>query len=298
MILAACSCIAFVSCSSDESSRTAASPSTSGNSPSPAPNDSEVTALLSEALPIQFLLAPSETDYALLDNAVDVLTSDCMTESGFDYEPYPPRPSRNLLDLRTRYGLLTATDAASSGYRSTIPSGDPPEYLTEVDRIDREREAEGGSYMETLYGPDGDGGCRSDASTQIWGGPTGLMSVPGYEDIVGLSVQSRELLLREDDAVAADRMWSMCMAERGYQFASWVDAQSKFLVPGSEATTAEIDQATTDVQCRESVGLERILFEAETRIQNELIDQSPLARTFEDQINAAVVRAKAYDPLN
>jgi len=291
--LAVCSCIAFVSCTSDQPNQTATSPSTSDSSSSATPSDSEATALLSEALPLQLLLAPSETDYALVDKAVDGLTRDCMTSHGFDYEAYPPRPKRNLLDLRARYGLLTTADAASSGYRSTVPAGDPPDYVAEVDRIDREREAQGESYLQALYGPNGDGGCRAEASTQIWGGPTGLMSVPGYEDIVELSVQSRDLLLQEDDAAAAVRSWSACMAERGYHFTGWGDARAKFVVPGSEVTRQEIDQAVTDAQCRKSVGLERIFFGAETRIQNKLIEESPFAQAFGDQISAAVVRAKA-----
>jgi len=262
-------------------------------------DEPDLQALLAAVLPLQNLLAPTETDYLILDNAVDVVTTDCMKQRGFDYQPYPPRPKRNLLDLRTRYGLLTAAaDAATSGYRTTIPFGDPAEYLAEVDKIDRERDAAGESYLTTLYGPNGDGGCRADASMQIWGGPTGLMSVPGYEAIVDLSVQSRELILHEDDVMAADRAWSACMAERGYQFTTWVDAPAKFLVPSSSVTTAEIDQATADAQCRRMVGLERIMFDAETRVQNRLLEESPFAQAFQSQVDAAVQRAKAYDPLD
>ena len=66
----------------------------------------------------------------------------------------------------------------------------------------------------------------------------------------------------------------------------------------SSVTTAEIDQATADAQCRRLVGLERIMFDAETRVQNQLLQDSPFAQTFQSQVEAAVQRAKAYDPLD
>ncbi len=51
---------------------------------------------------------------------------------------------------------------------------------------------------------------------EIWGGPTGLIPVPGFEDIVQLSVQSRDLLLHNEKALTADNAWSNCMATHGY----------------------------------------------------------------------------------
>lgn len=253
---------------------------------------------MGEALPLELVLTPAEADYSALDAAVDLLIDQCMTARGYEYEPYPPRPPRHLLDLRVRYGYLTADEAATAGYRSTIPSGEPPQYLAEVEKIDRDRDAEGPDYLEALFGPNGDGGCRADASTEIWGGPTGLSSVPGYEDLIQLTVQARDLLQSDPDVASVDRSWSICMADRGYHFDSWIDAPVPFLLPGSDVSTAEIEQATVDAECRESVGLEPVLFATETRIQTELIAESPLVDGFSEQISAAIARAKKTGPLS
>ena len=290
--LAACAaiCMALAACSSGHPNE-ASSPST-GNSSA---NDSDKASLLAEALPLELLLMPSEADYPILDDAVDLLTKECLAALGFSYGPYPPRPPRRLLDLRSRYGFLTVEDAASSGYRTTVPMGDPAEYMTEVGRIDSEREAKGEPYLLALYGPNGDGGCRADASMEIWGGPTGLISVPGFEDIVQLSVQSRDLLLHDEKALTVDNAWSSCMATHGYQYDSWVDAPAKFLLPGSEVSTREIEQATVDAQCRDTNDFERLLFDAETVIQDQLIAGSPLVQGFRERIRDAVERAKSYN---
>ena len=290
--LAACAaiCMTLAACISLHPNE-ASSPST-GNSSA---NDSDKTSLLAEALPLELLLMPSEADYPILDDAVDLLTKECLAALGFSYEPYPPRPPRRLLDLRSRYGFLTLEDAVSSGYRTTIPLGDPAEYMIAVGRIDSEREAKGETYLLALYGPNGDGGCRADASMKIWGGPTGLISVPGFEDIIQLSVQSRDLLLHDEKAFTADNAWSSCMATHGYQFDSWVDAPARFLLPGSEVSTREVEQATVDAQCRDKNDFERQLFDAETVIQDKLIADSPLVQGFQTRIRDAVERAKSYN---
>ena len=173
--------------------------------------------------------------------------------------------------------------------------GDPAEYMIAVGRIDSEREAKGEAYLLALYGPNGDGGCRADASMEIWGGPTGLISVPGFEDIVQLSVQSRDLLLHDEKALTADNAWSSCMAKHGYQYDSWVDAPGRFLLPGSEVSTREIEQATVDAQCRDTNDFERLLFDAESVIQDQLIADSPLVQGFRERIRDAVERAKGYN---
>ena len=130
---------------------------------------------------------------------------------------------------------------------------------------------------------------------KIWGGPTGLISVPGFEDIVQLSVQSHDLLLHDEKAFTADNAWSNCMATHGYQYDSWVDAPTKFLLPGSEVSTREIEQATVDAQCRDTNDFERQLFDAETVIQDKLIADSPLVQGFQTRIRDAVERAKSYN---
>ena len=85
-------------------------------------------------------------------------------------------------------------------------------------------------------------------------------------DIVQRSVQSRDLLLHDEKALTADNPWSSCMATHGYQYDSWVDAPAKFLLPGSEVSTREFEQATVDAQCRDTNDFERLLSDAETVI--------------------------------
>ncbi len=108
-------------------------------------------------------------------------------------------------------------------------------------------------------------------------------------------MKSRDLLLHEDKALTADNAWSNCMATHGYQYDSWVDAPAKFLLPDSEVSTREIEQATVDAQCRETNGFERLLFDAESVIQDRLIADSPLVQGFQQRIRDAVERAKSYN---
>lgn len=282
----------LVSCSSEQVAQTSETSIGAAGSA----GEAERIAVISAALPLELLLVPSETDYPLLDAAVNQLTAQCMNERGYDYEPYPGRPPVRLLDLRIRYAALTRNEAAQSGYRATVPAGAPADYLAEVDRIDNERDAAGADYLGALYGPNGDGGCRGDASMTVWGGPTGLMSVPGYQDIVQLSVEAFGLLEAAPDVKTTNRAWSDCMTGRGYRFENWTQAPKKFLLPDTSVSPQEIDQATADVQCREDVGLEKVLFAAESRIQADLIDKSPLIDDFTARIKAAVIRAKELDP--
>ncbi len=57
----------------------------------------------------------------------------------------------------------------------------------------------------------------------------------------------------------------------------------------------EIEQATVDAQCRDTNGLERVLFEAKSVIQDKVIADSPLVQGFRERIRDAVERAKSYD---
>ena len=49
---------------------------------------------------------------------------------------------------------------------------------------------------------------------------------------------------------------------------------------------------------RKKKPLEAVRFDAETRVQNQLLQDSPFAQTFQSQVKASVQRAKAYDPLD
>lgn len=260
----------------------------------PVVDNSEREGVLNEALPLELLLVPSEADYPLLDEAVNLKTRDCMKASGYEFEPYPSRPTQRVLDARVRYGYLSSADAADSGYRSTVPSAGSSEYLSEVQRIDEDQQQLGEDYLQTLYGLNNDAGCRGQASIEIWGSSTGLTSVPGYNEILDLSVQSMALLVADPEAREANSTWSICMGEQGYRYDTWADAPTKFLLPGSEVTAAEIEQAVVDARCRDTASLEPTLFEIETRIQNDLIAKSPFVAAFVDRIATAIDKAKRY----
>ncbi|MEO6126556.1 MAG: hypothetical protein ABIR32_22875 [Ilumatobacteraceae bacterium] len=250
-----------------------------------------------QLLPFEAVLRPSEAGYRLLDRAVDDLIGGCMKSSGYGYEPYPDRPLTPVLDVRRRYGAISEMEAMATGYRSLVPTDGPPGYVAEVDRIDAARSNDGAGYLAALYGPNGDGGCRAEASNAVWAAPTGLTSMPGYPELIDLSAESFDRLLVDPDSVASDAAWSACMADRGYDFRSWTDAPATFLTPGSSVSQPEIDQATADVSCRNSADLLARLFAAETRIQNEMIDDNfTLVDDFAGRLSAAVDRAKKLEP--
>lgn len=258
-------------------------------------------------LPIEAVLVQSERDREVLQAAVDVLVGRCMAERGLRYIPYPPEPAQSPFDVRLRYGALRVEDAQQHGYIR------PPDvalinFYDMVENIDSERMALASAYNSVLYGTEGDfgagehdepTGCYPRAEQQIFGTSGGFANVEGYREIVELQLESNlELYASQvgEDAIAS---WQDCMSRAGFVVSTWWEARSAFLpVDGIDLfdelpppSAEERQQAVADALCREATQLERILFEEESRILEEMLEvHSETIRDFQARVDGAIAR--------
>lgn len=242
-----------------------------------------------KTLPVGYYLDLSGDQQSLVWNAVDNLDRECMEDKGFEYLPYPPPEPRFGLGLGPRYGLLRQEEAQESGYDSTYQRGESPAYSAAVAAVDARRASVPG-FDEALYGNGGSStGCHGASRLTVYG-TAALSQMDGYEELFAIQAASVDELYASPEGLQAVADWSACMKSSGYDFARWWEARESAIGSSpSEVTT----QAVTDANCRVQTRLEARLFEAETYIQERMLEQSPgLVERVENAMRALLERAK------
>jgi hypothetical protein len=206
-------------------------PVAQGNSPAPLGRFGELT--------------PSEM--SLQNEAVARLTSGCMQRAGFDY----PAGWAVVKFVPDRYGHLDPTVVEQYGYGlppadedPTVPTGKEPE-----------------AYLQALVGPDvlsgkvqGIKGCLGEATEMLLGESDEYFS--SLREVQAIDTKAMRDALADPRYDDAQRLWSACMHDNGYQASSFGEVIDRFSRDeGAPASAAELAAANIDLSCRDKTGV-------------------------------------------
>ena len=270
----------LVGCASHEPS----APGTSGASSSapesiPSPS-SPAHASYTFRLPLA-VYSYSDADYAVIQAAEQVLARDCMRDFGLAYRPAKSPAPAEAQDRR--YGLTDRASAERYGYRMPPRPETPSPKLTE-------------DQVKVLYGDrSGPAGAPKNSELRYRGkkvpdegclGAAVLGFRKPYEDEAGAEAASRistasyENSQKVPEVRAVFGKWSTCMKQKGYDYASPMEAMAAPAFVRGKVSATEKDTAEADVSCKEKTGLPDVWFAAESSIQKDMIraDSEPLRR--------------------
>lgn len=230
-------------------------------------------------LPVSAYLFTPEQE-AVVDTAHSTLAADCMKRFGFDWPVTKAEPTKVV---SRRYGVVGEKIAAEYGYHVIPSPGDdehaegavssgaklPPEaYMVYRPKVGKA--GAGGSYQ----GKDiPEGGCMGEASRKLGldkvqdpaKGKIGLLSIDFSS--FGKAQETPEFKKVQDE-------WAACMKKSGYQYTAFLQPVEKYAAQGNSASPEEKAVATADVKCKQETKLTTVLVRAETKIQNDYIEQN------------------------
>ncbi|MGC2999443.1 hypothetical protein ACPF8X_14035 [Streptomyces sp. G35A] len=231
-----------------------------------------------QRLPIAAYSLPQD-DQRVIRSAQELLTRACMKGFGIDYTPAEVPPARQVADRR--YGISDRQTALRYGYRF------PPEQTAGPQKSDltpEERKVlvgnnrQGAAETETSAKPaqyNGrtipDEGCLGASITEF---RKKYAYEPGVAAAGRIAVGSYKDSLNDPKVKAAMSEWSRCMKEKGYDYATPIEAVESQTFEGDEPTAAEKKTALADFTCKEKTGLLDTWFSTERRIQRAMIKDS------------------------
>lgn len=261
----------LVGCASHEPSASgpsSASPSVPESVPSPsAPARENYTFRLPLAV-----YSYSDADYEVIRSAEQVLARDCMKDFGLTYRPAKSPAPAEVQDRR--YGLTDRASAERYGYRMPPQPRTPKAQLTEdqIKVLYGNRSAPAGSAKNTELRYRGkkvpDEGCLGAAV---------LGFRKPYENEAGAAVASRISTASYENSQKAPEVravfgkWSSCMKQKGYDYASPMEAMAAPGFVRGKVSAVEKDTAEADVSCKERTGLAEVWFAVESAIQKDMI---------------------------
>ena len=221
-------------------------------------------------------------DFVLVEEAIAA----CMRAEGFEYQPQAAPPAQmNPADLGAlpgtrefaeQYGYGITTDPWQAQLDDVSGATDP-----NAEMLGAMTEAEITEYYAALYGTDASeeydwrsGGCAGRADHEVNG------TVPGLDDdaLAILMGELTEVLSVTSDASLEPLVgrWAECMSEAGYpgltsvdQPAAEIAGRQKSGGDPDELAKDEIEMATADLECRESVGYTQALREIQVERQED-----------------------------
>ncbi|MEV7611633.1 hypothetical protein [Streptomyces sp. NPDC089799] len=230
-------------------------------------------------LPVSAYLFTAEQQ-ALVDNAHSTLAADCMKRFGFDW---PVKKAEAAKGVNRRYGVVGEKVAAEHGYHVIASAGDSEHAEGSVSRAPKlppeaymvygakgGKAGAGGSYQ----GKDiPEGGCIGEAGRKLGldkvqdpaKGKIGLLSID-YSSF-GKAQATPEFKKAQDE-------WVACMKKSGYQHTAFLQPAEKYAAQGNSASPEEKVVAKADVKCKQETKLATVLLRAETKIQNDYIEQN------------------------
>jgi hypothetical protein len=251
-----------------------------------APKSSSLTADL--ALPVEGYIF-SESEMGLLTHAMNDLARDCMKAKGFDYRPDETDTTPDIGVMDRRYGIANSYTAATYGYHFPTPRTGRANVrsLGEAGRIALSGKPRADGRL------DPDGGCVGEAKRRL----AGDKGTFGPDEIARrINLDSYVRSQKDPRVLAVFRAWSSCMADRGYRYASPMDAIDDPRFGKARTDPAEISTARADVECKKRTRLVRIWFDVESAMQQTEIDKNAetlarIKRHKEDQLKRAAAEA-------
>ncbi len=221
-------------------------------------------------------------NFVLVEEAIAA----CMRDEGFEYQPQAAPPAQmNPADLGAlpgtrefaeQYGYGITTDPWQAQLDDASGATDP-----NAETLGAMTEAELTEYYAALYGTDTSeehdwrsGGCAGRADHEVNG------TVPGLDSdaLATLMSELTEVLSVTSDPSLEPLVgrWAECMSEAGYPGLTSVDQPAAEIAgrqmsggDPDELARDEIEMATTDLECRESVGYTQALREIQVERQEE-----------------------------
>ncbi|MFB6828398.1 hypothetical protein [Streptomyces hydrogenans] len=243
-------------------------------------------------LPIQGYL-PSDTARAQISQAKKQVIGDCMKSFGFSWTPAPDLPKiggKTFADWR--YGIHDMALSKERGYKPDAAQQDAYDAAMNAGALDG---LTGGVDSQTLEG----GGAQEVNGKKV---PTGgcigqanrLIDAEAAQTSTAQQISAETFTRSKADTrvVRAFAAWSSCMKEKGYNYKEPLDASDDPRFSSREVTSEEISTAVSDIECRNSTGVAKVWFDAETELQKRLIEeQAEQLNQESDALDAAVKKA-------
>lgn len=210
--------------------------------------------------------------------ARDELIRRCLEKKGHDWPviEYPegmPDPKN-----RRRYGVIEKAVAEKLGYHPSPGMTGSRDVVEQ--RQERDKSLSAAAFKMVYDEKDGCGKKASDYLVRNGGRAD-------YELFRRLNAEILEEARKQPEVEKASRAWSSCMAERGFNYRSPVDAmadQQWWSDDSDRASSVEIKTATADVDCQDDSSLITVLYKAETRLQREAVTEH---RSYFDSLRRA-----------
>lgn len=236
-----------------------------------------------------------------IQRAVDKLTTRCMARYGFTVSLPPvgrtPPPNYDDSNMGRRYGIMDRAMAVKLGYtlgdeeeaaEATAPKLSDAAVAVLTGRVAMKLDA--ARAPSTYQGKQiPDGGCSAEASRKV-GADRIDTALPGRLDAASLDRSTSDPRVQ-----AVISAWSQCMKSKGYTVDSPMHAANIApYVHGQAVSAANIQVATSDVDCKSRTGLVTTWFGVESAIQRQQIEQNqPALRDVRAKITAVVEAASA-----
>jgi hypothetical protein len=236
-------------------------------------------------------------DFYTVENALVVLTQQCMNKQGFTVQMPPPAPlGKALLSLTYRaFGTPNSlADAQKYGYQ--MPPDGVGHPTPAADAFYRSlTPAE--NFALSGSGPTAGryrNGCLGVADRLLMGSSTAI-EVSGLSNSALIRAVNDDPKATDSPTVEADlKVFAQCMAAAGYSGVSTpFDVPAQFLNPPAATGTpspAQISAAVTEFDCRQSSGVEAAMRAAVVAFQFKAVDANPEAFAQVKAELAAVVR--------
>lgn len=258
----------------------------SGTSDEPAPSFSpEQSSLIPGAYanPLDPVIYPDEVQQRALTAAGEAVVAQCMAERGFDYASHQVfGQNEQARDAQYVYGVTDPESAAVNGMNSAL-------WMEAVTSDRSSRVEPPAGYFAALFGdpgavevPDGAGlviasydpdscaGIAKDRVTPDWPAQEYLRDV-GYQ----ILLDAFFALEQDPRVVDAERAWSACMAERGYDYDGVWDANDAEEFSGDLPTAYEIEVAVASAQCQHDSGRLRTVSLVRAELTQEQLAEHP-----------------------
>jgi hypothetical protein len=230
-------------------------------------------------LPIE-AYRPTAAQQNVVDDAVEQVTGECMTQYGLTYTP----TTSNLPDVHEtarEYGIGDLATARKYGYHSatqtfTDKSKDdsaPPQaagQLLVLTGSSTGADTTSGPNKATYHGKAiPDGGCSGLAQRAV----TGADDIDPNSVPDSILVEMWKQSQSDTRVIAVIAAWSTCMKSAGFAYASPLDAPDDPAFTGPTPTAHEITTAVADMRCKQSTNLIGVWFTVESAYETAAITQ-------------------------
>jgi hypothetical protein len=232
------------------------------------------------ALPLDSYEQVSAQGQQALSAAGDLLTQRCMAAKGFVYTAaaQPGSGAANLESIEDGgYGVASLTQAEVYGYKNPGGGNGGGPVGIVLPAFLGQQSKHGQAWTSALLGfvpgsrpvsrqPEG---CLQESDLELYGKLSGN---PNPDPVPGIAFEAASWTQSDPRIQLADRLWSACMARKGYTYKS--PQQAEYATWPSEPTSAEIATAVADVRCKTQTNFVNTWLTVEAAYQSVLISQN------------------------